>query len=76
MLPDGLPAIGPVRQFPNLFVATGHAMLGITLAPATAQVVAGMMFGESPSIDISPFAADRYNRRAGRSNTRTAGTVA
>src|SRR5262249_51455257 len=32
LLPDGLPAIGPVPGHPGLFVATGHGMLGVTLA--------------------------------------------
>jgi D-amino-acid dehydrogenase len=40
MLPDGLPAIGSVPRVSNLSVATGHAMLGVTLAPSTGELVA------------------------------------
>ena len=40
LLPDGLPAIGPVPGWANAHVATGHGMLGITLAPVTGEAVA------------------------------------
>jgi len=41
--PDGLPVIGRLPGFTNLLVASGHAMLGITLAPATAEAVADIL---------------------------------
>jgi D-amino-acid dehydrogenase len=44
LAPDGLPIVGEAR--PGLFVATGHAMLGITLAPATGEALAPLVLGE------------------------------
>lgn len=60
MLPDGLPAIGRAPGFDNLFVATGHAMLGITLGPATAAAIAGLMASESDIPDLSAFDPGRF----------------
>lgn len=39
MTPDGLPVIGRLHPLSNVFVASGHGMLGLTLAPATAEIV-------------------------------------
>src|SRR5207253_1246262 len=46
MTPDGLPAIGPVPGCSGAWVATGHAMLGVTLAPATGEAIAALVTGE------------------------------
>ncbi|MHB8554299.1 MAG: NAD(P)/FAD-dependent oxidoreductase [Candidatus Dormibacteria bacterium] len=56
MVPDGLPVIGPLRGAPNVIAATGHAMLGVTLAPATGELVADMV-GGSP---LPAFSAQRF----------------
>ena len=40
---DGLPLIGPAPRDPHVFVATGHGMLGVTLAPATAALLAPLV---------------------------------
>jgi glycine oxidase len=56
---DGLPLLGPIPDRPNQFLATGHYRNGILLAPATAQVMAQLISGESPSIDLSLFSATR-----------------
>jgi D-amino-acid dehydrogenase len=48
--PDSLPLLGPVPGVPGLFVAAGHGMLGVTLAPATGLAMAGMVLrGEEPT---------------------------
>jgi len=59
-LPDGLPAIGALSRFPGLFVATGHAMMGLTLGPATGQLVAECVLDGSPSLDIGALRPDRF----------------
>lgn len=41
MTPDGLPLTGPVPGRPRILLATGHNMLGLTLAPATGRLVTG-----------------------------------
>ncbi len=40
LLPDTIPAIGPISAFRNLYLATGHGTLGITLAPVTGELIA------------------------------------
>jgi D-amino-acid dehydrogenase len=55
MTPDGLPVIGLLPGFRNLAVASGHAMLGVTLAPATADVLAeALTTGATPHL-LRPF---------------------
>jgi D-amino-acid dehydrogenase len=58
--PDGLPFIGPLPGVANVLVAAGHAMLGITLAPATAEAVAALVVGERPQVALAPFRVDRF----------------
>jgi glycine oxidase len=57
--PDGLPLLGALPNQPNHLIATGHYRDGILLAPATAHVMAQLLSGESPSIDLTPFSPDR-----------------
>jgi D-amino-acid dehydrogenase len=57
-LPSGLPVIGFTRQAQSLMVATGHAMIGLVLAPVTGRLVAELVAGREPSRDISAFAPD------------------
>ena len=56
---DRLPYLGRVAEWPNLFLAAGHYRHGLRLAPATARVVAQQMRGETPDVDLRPFAAER-----------------
>jgi glycine oxidase len=53
--PDGLPLLGALPTQPNHFIATGHYRDGILLAPATAHVMAQLLSGVSPSIDLTPY---------------------
>jgi glycine oxidase len=53
--PDNLPVLGSIPGHDNQFLATGHYRNGILLAPATARVMAELITGESPSVDLSPF---------------------
>jgi D-amino-acid dehydrogenase len=61
---DGLPVIGKLPRTDNLYVATGHQMLGVTLAPSTAAVLTELMLDDAPSIDLTPFDPARFERRA------------
>lgn len=61
MLPDGLPAIGRIPTCENLFIAAGHAMLGITLGPTTAVAVAELMNGEQTEFDLRPYDPSRFS---------------
>jgi D-amino-acid dehydrogenase len=60
MTPDGLPVIGRLRPFTSVFVASGHAMLGLTLAPRTGALLAGMIVdGTDPEV-LAPFSPRRF----------------
>ena len=59
--PDGLPYIGRFARYSNLCVAAGHAMLGISLAPITGQLVAQVLAGERPRIALEPLSPQRYS---------------
>lgn len=53
LTPDGLPILGLIEPFKNAYVAAGHSMVGITLAPATGLAMARLITGTSdPSIEI------------------------
>jgi D-amino-acid dehydrogenase len=58
--PDGLPYIGRTGKFANLTLATGHAMMGLSLGPITGRLVAEILAGEKTSIDIALLNPDRY----------------
>jgi D-amino-acid dehydrogenase len=58
--PDGLPYLGRPRRFANLAIASGHAMLGLTMAPVTGQLVAEVLGGRKPSVDLALLDPDRY----------------
>ncbi|TXC84683.1 NAD(P)/FAD-dependent oxidoreductase [Paraburkholderia azotifigens] len=59
-LPDYLPMIDEVPCAQNVFVATGHQHLGLTLGPLTGELVSQLMARESTSVDLHPFRADRF----------------
>jgi glycine/D-amino acid oxidase-like deaminating enzyme len=63
-LPDHLPAIGPDPRAPGLVHACGHEGAGIGLAPATGQLVAQVLAGSTPALDLTPFRPDRFARAA------------
>jgi D-amino-acid dehydrogenase len=57
MTPDGLPVVGKLGGFDNAFIASGHGMLGLTLAPGTAELIAAEILGHrTPGIaqTVSP----------------------
>ena len=58
--PDGLPIIGRTSGIDNVVFATGHAMKGLHLAPATAHLVADVLTGRQPKQDLRPFSPDRF----------------
>jgi glycine oxidase len=59
---DGLPILGPLPGQTNHLLAIGHYRNGILLAPATAQLIAQLIYNETPSIDLSTYAPDRRPR--------------
>ena len=59
-LPDSLPCIGEVPGRPDLFTAFGHSHYGLGMAPETGRIVAELVTGASPNLDLSPYAIDRF----------------
>jgi D-amino-acid dehydrogenase len=58
--PDGLPYIGHSGAYKNLFINTGHAMMGISLAPASGKLIAQQILGKKTEMDLNGFSAQRF----------------
>jgi D-amino-acid dehydrogenase len=61
MTPDGTPIVGPT-PVDNLLLATGHGTLGWTMAAGTGRVIADLVAGRKPDIDIEGLTMARYRR--------------
>jgi D-amino-acid dehydrogenase len=58
--PDGLPYLGRTRAWQNLIIATGHAMMGVSLGPITGKIVADILANGRPPMDLSLLSPDRF----------------
>jgi D-amino-acid dehydrogenase len=58
--PDSLPVIGPSPKRPNVFYAFGHGHTGLTFGPTTGRLIADLVAGRPPSLDLSPFSIVRF----------------
>ena len=58
--PDGIPYLGRAGKLPNLIVATGHAMMGLSLAPVSGRLVADLLAGTEPFRPIGQMAVGRF----------------
>lgn len=56
MTPDGVPMLGPSPALPNVGVAAGHDMHGLSMAPATGKLVDELLAGSPPHLDPAPYA--------------------
>lgn len=59
-LPDSLPAVGTPRGQPGLFLAFGHGHNGMTSGPVTGRLIADLVAGRRPFIDVAPYSPDRF----------------
>ena len=59
--PDGLPYIGRLRSASNVIVATGHAMMGLSLGPITGKLVSEVMDDMQPSLPLDPIRPERFS---------------
>ena len=59
-LPDSLPVIGRARSMPGVFHAFGHGHLGLTQSAGTGKLVAELVTGATPSLDLTPFSPQRF----------------
>ena len=58
---DGLPYIGRIKKYKNVVMATGHSMLGLSLGAGTGLLVSQLVDEVRTSIDLSPFAVERFD---------------
>lgn len=69
--PDGLPYLGFAKE--NLVVATGHAMMGMSLGPISGEIVADLLSGQTPAFNLRPLDPLRFTRPGGRAGDRRTG---
>jgi D-amino-acid dehydrogenase len=60
MVPDGKPIIGPTPRMGNVWLATGHGMLGLSMAPATGKLIAELVLGRRAHVDPAPYHPGRF----------------
>jgi D-amino-acid dehydrogenase len=60
-LPDGLPVLGVAPKYANAFFAFGNSHFGMTAGPVMGKLVAELVTGAKPSIDIAPFSPRRFD---------------
>jgi D-amino-acid dehydrogenase len=60
MTPDGLPLIGRSPKHKNLWIAAGHNMLGLSMAPASGRLLAEMLTGQPTHIPPQPYSPSRF----------------
>ncbi len=58
--PDSLPIIGPAPRHKGLWLDFGHGHLGFTQGPVSGRLIAELIAGEPPVIDVSPYRAERF----------------
>ncbi|SHI36250.1 D-amino-acid dehydrogenase [Roseomonas rosea] len=59
--PDSLPVLGPVPSHPGLHLCFGHGHFGMTGGPPSGRLVAGTILGDTPRIDMAPYAITRFH---------------
>lgn len=58
--PDSLPFLGRCPSYQNLTIACGHGYVGMGLAPVSGKLIAGLVVGEPPEMDLTPFRVGRF----------------
>ena len=59
-LPDSVPVIGQSQRHAGIFYAFGHQHVGLTCAPKTGRLIADLVAGRTPNIDLVPYRVDRF----------------
>lgn len=57
---DSLPIIGKAGELRNAFLATGHNMLGLSLAPGTGRLIAELITGQKTHLPLAPYSPSRF----------------
>jgi D-amino-acid dehydrogenase len=58
---DSLPVFDQSPKWGNVWIAAGHNMLGLTLGPVSGRLIAEMMSGRQPHLDIQPYSLSRFH---------------
>ena len=58
--PDSLPVIGPSHRSPQVLFAFGHQHIGLTLGGITGKLIADLVAGRTPPVDLTPYGARRF----------------
>jgi D-amino-acid dehydrogenase len=61
--PDDSPLLGALPGIDNVFVATGHGASGLLLGPVSGKLVADLVQGKEPEVDLAPFSPARFRDR-------------
>jgi D-amino-acid dehydrogenase len=59
-LPDSLPVLGRSARHADVYFAFGHQHLGLTLAAVSGRIIADLIAGRDPGLDLSPYRAERW----------------
>ena len=59
-MPDSKPVIGRATKFANAYYAFGHGHVGLVASAPTGRIIADLVAGRKPNIDIAPFRVDRF----------------
>jgi D-amino-acid dehydrogenase len=60
-LPDSMPVIGPSAKVPGVYYAFGHGHVGLCSGAPTGRIIADLISGRPPSVDVSPFRVQRFS---------------
>jgi len=61
-MPDSMPVIGRARRFANVYYAFGHGHVGLCGGAPTGRIIAGLIAGREPGLDLRPYSAERFWR--------------
>jgi D-amino-acid dehydrogenase len=59
-MPDSRPVIGRATKYANTYYAFGHGHIGLVGSAPTGHIIADLVAGRAPNIDIAPFRVDRF----------------
>ena len=60
-MPDSMPVIGRATKFANVYYAFGHGHVGLCGGAPTGRIIAELVSGRPPSMDVAPFSAARFS---------------
>ncbi|WP_040978357.1 NAD(P)/FAD-dependent oxidoreductase [Oceanobacillus jeddahense] len=62
MTPDGMPAIGGIPHLDNMYICTGHAMVGLAMAPVSGKMISEIILSGKTDFDMEAFSPARFEK--------------